>query len=346
MPTALITGITGQDGSYLAEFLCDKGYDVYGLVRRSSSKHYWRIKHLLKQDSISLIEGDMIDQSSLKRAVRETNPDEVYNLAAQSFVGTSFKQPIYTQNVTGIGVTRLLEAIRSEAPNARFYQASTSEMFGEVSETPQTRETGFHPRSPYGIAKLSGHWSTVNHREAYDGYGVSGILFNHESPRRGEEFVTRKITLGAARIAEGEQEELRLGNLDARRDWGAAHDYVKAMYKMLQQDPNNIEDYVIGTGSTHTVRECVRIAFDELGLDWEDYVVVDQDFYRPAEVNILQADPSRARKELGWEPETTFEELIRNMTQTDIKRVQRGDQYWLDDSANTRPQSSIPDNEY
>lgn len=346
MPTALITGITGQDGSYLAEFLCDKGYEVYGLVRRSSSKHYWRIQHLLKQDEISLIEGDMADQTSLKRAVVKSDPDEVYNLAAQSFVGTSFKQPIYTQDVTGIGVTRLLEAIRHEGPDTRFYQASTSEMFGEVSNSPQTIETEFHPRSPYGIAKLSGHWTTVNHREAYDGYGVSGILFNHESPRRGEEFVTRKITLGAARIAEGEQDELRLGNLDARRDWGDTRDYVKSMHAMLQQDPDDINDYVIGTGNTHTVRECAQIAFDEVGLNWNEYVVVDEKFYRPAEVNTLQADPTRAKDELGWKQETKFDELIRDMVRTDVERVRRGDQYWLEPTTDTRPQSSVPDDEY
>lgn len=342
MTNALITGITGQDGSYLAEFLLDRGYDVFGLVRRTSTKHYWRIEHLLQANDITLIEGDMTDSASLKRAVVEANPDEVYNLAAQSFVGTSFKQPVYTHNVTSLGVTRLLEVVREKVPDARVYQASTSEMFGEVEASPQDESTRFHPRSPYGIAKLSAHWSAINHREAHDGYAVSGILFNHESPRRGEEFVTRKITLGAARIAEGSQDELRLGNLNARRDWGDARDYVEVMHAMLQQKPNEITDYVIGTGETHTVRECVRIAFDELGLDSEEYVVVDEDYYRPAEVNVLRADATRAKDELGWTPDTSFEELIRDMAQKDRQRVQCGDQYWLQPSTGTYPQSSTP----
>lgn len=345
MPNALITGITGQDGSYLAEYLLDQDYDVYGLVRRSSTKHYWRIQHLLEENELDLVEGDMTDHISLDRAVRNTEPDEVYNLAAQSFVGTSFKQPEYTHNVTAVGTVRLLEAVRNVVPNARFYQASTSEMFGDVSESPQNEQTRFHPRSPYGIAKLSAHWSTVNHREAYDMYAVSGILFNHESPRRGEEFVTRKITLGAARIKEGHQDELRLGNLDAQRDWGDARDYVQTMHAMLQQDASDVEDYVIGTGQTNTVRECARIAFDELGLDWEDHVVVDEKFYRPAEVDVLKADPSRAKEQLGWEPETTFEELIRDMVRTDHERVKLDDQYWLSPPTQTRPQSSLPDND-
>jgi GDPmannose 4,6-dehydratase len=345
MTSALITGITGQDGSYLTEYLLEEGYDVYGLVRRSSTKHYWRIQHVLDEERLTLIEGDMTDQGSLTRAVRTADPDEVYNLAAQSFVGTSFKQPIYTQNVTSLGVTRLLEAVRSEAPEARVYQASTSEMFGEVGESPQNEETDFYPRSPYGIAKLSGHWSTVNYRDAYDMYAVSGILFNHESPRRGEEFVTRKITLGAARIAEGIQDELRLGNLDARRDWGDTRDYVKAMHLMLQQDPDDLDDYVIGTGETHTVRECVRIAFDELGLDWNEYVVIDDEFYRPAEVNVLQADSSRAAAELDWTPDVSFDQLVENMVQADHERVKCGDQYWLDTNTETRPQSARPTEE-
>jgi len=340
--SALITGITGQDGSYLAEYLLDKGYDVYGLVRRSSTKNYWRIRHLLDEDGLTLVEGDMTDKVSIDNAVQQSNPDEVYNLAAQSFVGTSFDQPLYTQDVTGLGVTRILEAVRTLAPEARVYQASTSEMFGDVDESPQNEDTRFHPRSPYGVAKVSGHWTTVNHREAYDMYAVSGILFNHESPRRGEEFVTRKITLAAARIAEGVQDELRLGNLDARRDWGDARDYVKAMHKMLQQDPDSISDYVIGTGASNTVRECVEVAFDEVDLDYQDYVVVDEEFYRPAEVHILQADNSRAVEELGWEPETEFDELIRDMVNTDLERIRRGDEYWIDANTYTNPQSSQP----
>ncbi|WP_101297059.1 GDP-mannose 4,6-dehydratase [Halegenticoccus soli] len=341
MPSALITGVTGQDGSYLAEYLDSKGYDVYGLVRRTSSKNYWRIKHLIEDDSIDLIEGDLEDQVSLNRAVEKADPDEVYNLAAQSFVGTSFKQPLYTSNVTGLGVTRLLEAVRQHAPDARFYQASTSEMFGEVDEVPQTEETDFHPRSPYGVAKLYGYWSTINYREAYDMFAVNGILFNHESPRRGEEFVTRKITLGAARIKEGLQDELRLGNLDAKRDWGDARDYVKAMHLMLQQDPENLRDYVIGTGQTYTVRRCAEVAFDELGLDYEDYVVVDERFYRPAEVNVLQSDPSQAEAELDWSAEVTFEEMIRDMARTDHERVKRGDERWVNPKAGLRLQPVV-----
>lgn len=342
MSSALITGITGQDGSYLAEYLIQQGYDVYGLVRRSSSKNYWRIQYLLDNEEITLIEGDMTDQVSLNNAIMTANPDEVYNLAAQSFVGTSFKQPLYTQDVNSLGVTRLLEAIRDHAPNTRFYQASTSEMFGDVSKSPQNEETEFHPRSPYGVSKVAGHWTTVNHREAYDMYAVSGILFNHESPRRGEEFVTRKITLGAARIAEGIQDELRLGNLDASRDWGDARDYVKAIHAMLQQDHDDISDYVIGTGQSNTVRECAEIAFEELGLDYQDYVVIDEEFYRPADVHILKADNSEVIQELNWKPETTFEELIRDMVNTDLERVQRGDQYWVNTQQYTRPQSTRP----
>ncbi|WP_129115389.1 GDP-mannose 4,6-dehydratase [Halegenticoccus tardaugens] len=341
MPSALITGVTGQDGSYLAEYLDRKGYDVHGLVRRTSSKNYWRIKHLVEDDSIELIEGDLEDQVSLNHAVENAEPDEVYNLAAQSFVGTSFKQPLYTSNVTGLGVTRLLEAVRQHAPDARFYQASTSEMFGEVDEVPQTEETDFHPRSPYGVAKLYGYWSTINYREAYDMYAVNGILFNHESPRRGEEFVTRKITLGAARIKEGLQDELRLGNLDAKRDWGDARDYVKAMHHMLQQDLENLRDYVIGTGQTYTVRRCAEVAFDELGLDYEDYVVVDERFYRPAEVNVLQSNPLRAENELDWSAEVSFEEMIRDMARTDHQRVERGDERWVNPTAGLRLQPVV-----
>lgn len=343
MPSALITGVTGQDGSYLGEYLLSEGYEVYGLIRRASSRNDWRIDDLLKQDGFTLLEGDMSDQSSLIRAVKKANPDEVYNLAAQSFVGTSFKQPVYTGDVTGLGVARLLEAVRHEAPDARFYQASTSEMFGEVEEVPQDESTQFYPRSPYGAAKLYGHWATVNYRESYDMYAVSGILFNHESPRRGKEFVTRKITLGAARIKAGVQDELRLGNLDAKRDWGDARDYVRAMHLMLQQDEEELGDFVIGTGHTHTVRECARIAFDTLDLDWEDYVVVDEKFYRPAEVNVLQADPSKAAAKLDWEPDQTFEELITDMAMTDYERVQRGDIRWTDASAGLLPQSARPD---
>jgi GDPmannose 4,6-dehydratase len=341
MSSALITGITGQDGSYLAEYLCEHGYDVYGLVRRCSTKNHWRISHLLRDDAITLIEGDMCDGGSLDRAVTKAEPDEVYNLAAQSFVGTSFKQPVYTTDVTGTGVTRLLEAVRANAPDARFYQASTSELFGEVTETPQNESTGFHPRSPYGVAKLYGHWATVNYRESYDMYAVSGILFNHESPRRGEEFVTRKITLGAANIKEGNQDELRLGNLDAKRDWGDARDYVKAMHRMLQQDPDDVNDYVIGTGRTQTVRRCVEIAFDELGLDYTDYVEVDERFYRPAEVDVLQAEPARAERELSWSASTSFEKLIRDMARTDHQRVRQGDEFWVNTDVGLRSRSSV-----
>lgn len=342
MKSAFITGITGQDGSYLAEYLLDRGYEVYGLVRRSSTQNNWRISHIVDNDNLYLLEGDMTDLPSLVRAINEANPDEVYNLAAQSFVGTSFKQPVYTTEVTGIGVMRLLEAVRREAPEARFYQASTSELFGDVHESPQTEETVFHPRSPYGIAKLFGHWATIMYREAYDMYTVSGILFNHESPRRGEEFVTRKITLGAARIAEGMQDELRLGNLDAERDWGNAQEYVEGMHAMLQQDSSSVSDYVMGTGEMHTVRECARVAFDEVGLDYQDYVVIDEKFYRPAEVDVLRADPSKIERELGWSANTSFESLIRDMVQRDLQRVQDGDIYWTETKSDLRSQSAHP----
>lgn len=342
MPTAFITGITGQDGSYLAEYLSEQDYDVYGLLRRSSTKNYWRIDHLLDNNTITLLEGDVTDQSSINRAIKESKPDEVYNLAAQSFVGTSFKQPVHTADTTGLGVTRVLEALREYAPDARFYQASTSEMFGNVHETPQSEQTRFHPRSPYGISKLYGHWTTVNYRESYDLYTTSGILFNHESPRRGREFVTRKITLGAARIQEGIQDELRLGNLDSKRDWGHARDYVIAMHRMLQQDPDDITDYVIGTGETHTVRECVKIAFDELGLAFDKHVVIDEQFVRPAEVDELRANPSRAKAELDWSPTVSFEDMIRKMVNTDLRRVRKEDPYWTDPHTGVRPQSSIP----
>lgn len=345
MPTAFITGITGQDGSYLAEYLSERGYDVYGLLRRSSTKNLWRINHLLESDEITLFEGDITDQSSINRAIRKSSPDEIYNLAAQSFVGTSFKQPIYTGNTTGLGVTRVLEALRECAPDARFYQASTSEMFGEVTESPQSEQTRFYPRSPYGIAKLYGHWTAVNYREAHDVYATSGILFNHESPRRGREFVTRKITLGTARIKEGIQDELRLGNLEAKRDWGHARDYVVAMHQMLQQDSDDVTDYVIGTGVTRTVRECVEIAFDEVGLDFEEYVTVDERFFRPTEVNELRADSSRAKDELGWSPAISFEEMIREMVNTDLERVRKEDPYWTDPEPGVHPQSSVPANQ-
>lgn len=342
MKSALITGITGQDGSYLAEYLLDHGYRVYGLVRRTSSPNRWRISHLIDHKHLELLEGDMTDHPSLVRAVAESDPDEVYNLAAQSFVGTSFKQPLYTSEVTGLGVIRLLEAVRREAPEARFYQASTSEMFGEVHESPQDEQTVFHPRSPYGVAKVFGHWATTMYREAHNMYTVSGILFNHESPRRGEEFVTRKITLGAARIAEGIQNELRLGNLDAERDWGDAREYVEGMHAMLQQDPTDISDYVMGTGEMYTVRECARIAFDELDMDYKDYVVVDEKFYRPAEVEVLKADPSKVEQELGWKAEVPFGSLIREMVRTDLKRVQDDDIYWTGSQPTLRSQSTHP----
>lgn len=328
MPSAFITGVTGQDGSYLSEYLLDRNYDVYGLIRRASTHHPWRIEHLLSHDRFELIEGDLADQSSLNRAVEQSDPDEVYNLAAQSFVGTSFDQPVYTGDVTGLGTVRVLEAVRDKAPDARFYQASTSEMFGEVTESPQDEDTSFYPRSPYGAAKLYAHWATINYREAHDMYAVCGILFNHESPRRGKDFVTRKIARGAAAIAAGEQDELRLGNLDAERDWGHARDYVRAMHEMLQQPKDEAREYVVGTGRTHTVRRCAELAFDEVGLDYEDYVVVDEKFYRPAEVHTLQADSSRAKADLGWETETTFEELIREMTRVERERIERGDDFW------------------
>lgn len=314
---ALITGITGQDGSYLGEFLLEKGYEVYGLVRRSSTVTFERIDHI--QDKITLIPGDLLDQNSLLCAMRDIQPDEVFNLAAQSFVPTSWNQPVLTGEFTALGVTRLLEAIRHTCRDCRFYQASSSEMFGKVAEVPQTEKTPFHPRSPYGVAKVYGHWITVNYRESYDMYACSGILFNHESPRRGLEFVTRKITYSAARIKKGLQKELRLGNLEAKRDWGYAGDYVRAMWLMLQRDEP--DDYVVSMGETHTVREVCQIAFGHLGLNWEDHVVVDQKFFRPAEVDILLGNPEKAREKLGWEPSVSFEELIVMMTDADMKRL-------------------------
>jgi len=315
---ALVTGITGQDGSYLAELLLEKDYEVWGMHRRTSTVTFDRITHLM--DRIQLIQGDLLDQNSLQSILRKAQPDEVYNLAAQSFVPTSWDQPLLTGEITGLGVTRLLEAIRNINPRIRFYQASTSEMFGKVREVPQKETTPFHPRSPYGVSKVYGHWITVNCRESYNMFACSGILFNHESPRRGLEFVTRKITDGAVRIKLGLSQELRLGNLDAKRDWGFAGDYVVAMWLMLQQD--RPEDYVIATGKTHSVRELVEAAFGCLDLDWEKYVKVDQRFVRPAEVDLLIGDPSKARKKLGWEPKVSFEELVRMMVESDLKRYE------------------------
>ena len=311
---ALITGVTGQDGSYLAELLLDEGYEVFGLVRRSSSVSLDRIAHV--QDRLTLVQGDLLDQSSLQRALAQARPHEVYNLAAQSFVPRSFDEPVLTAEITALGVTRLLEAVRHVCPEARFYQASTSEMFGDAGESPQKETTPFHPRSPYGVAKVYAHWITVNAREAYGLHASSGILFNHESPRRGVEFVTRKITRAAARIALKKEEDLRLGNLDARRDWGFAGDYVRAMWRMVQED--RADDFVIATGSTHTVREVCEVAFGTLGLDWERHVNVDERFLRPADVQALVGDASKARTRLDWRPAVTFEELIRKMTEADF----------------------------
>ena len=317
MPTALITGITGQDGSYLAELLLAKNYRVVGMVRRSSTLTFERIQHL--QDDIEIIQGDLHDQSSLMDLVEQHKPDEVYNLAAQSFVPTSWNQPVLTGEVTALGVTRMLEAIRLLNPKTRFYQASSSEMFGKVREVPQRESTPFYPRSPYGVAKMYGHWITVNYRESYNLFAVSGILFNHESPRRGLEFVTRKITYGAARIKLGLAKELRLGNLEARRDWGFAGDYVDAMWRMLQTDAP--DDFVVGTGETHSVREFCEKAFGCLGLDYQEYVVVDPRFYRPAEVDLLVSDPSHASQKLGWQPKVGFEGLVQMMVEADIRRL-------------------------
>ena len=317
MKRALITGITGQDGSYLAEHLLSLNYRVFGLVRRSSTDGLERIFHILK--NIELVEGDLLDQHSLVRALEKAKPDEIYNLAAQSFVPASFSQPIYTGEVTALGVTRMLEAIKSVCPKVKFYQASSSEMFGRVRESPQSEKTPFYPRSPYGVAKLYGHWITINYREAYNLFAVSGILFNHESPRRGQEFVTRKISLAVVRIKLGKQKKLVLGNLDARRDWGFAGDYCKAMHLMLQQ--NSPEDYVIGTGESHSVRDFVTNAFTVVGIkDWQRYVKTSKEFLRPSEVQRLIADPGRARKILGWKPETSFKELVKMMVETDLER--------------------------
>jgi GDPmannose 4,6-dehydratase len=316
--TALITGITGQDGSYLAELLLEKGYRVIGMTRRTSTVTYDRIAHII--DRVEIVQGDLLDQNSLAHALREVEPDEVYNLAAQSFVPTSWNQPVLTGEFTALGVTRLLEAIRQFDPRVRFYQASSSEMFGQVTEVPQRESTRFHPRSPYGVAKVYGHWITLNYRESYDLFAVSGILFNHESPRRGLEFVTRKITDGAARIKLGLSQELALGNLDAKRDWGFAGDYVRAMWQMLQRDTP--DDYVIATGETHSVREFCELAFGELDLDYREYVRVDPSLMRPAEVDLLVGDPSKARAELGWEPEVTFRDLVVRMVRADLERLE------------------------
>jgi GDPmannose 4,6-dehydratase len=315
--TALITGITGQDGSYLAELLLDKGYRVVGMVRRTSHDSYERIGHLL--DRVRIVPADLLDQHSLTAVIQEARPDEVYNLAAQSFVPTSWTQPVLTGEFTALGVTRLLEAVRLAHPSARFYQASSSEMFGKAVETPQRESTPFYPRSPYGVAKVYGHWITVNYRESYGLYAVSGILFNHESPRRGLEFVTRRVSHGVARIARGLAKHLTLGNLDARRDWGFAGDYVDAMWRMLQQP--RPDDYVIGTGETHSVRELCEVAFQHVGLDWRRHVQVDPSLVRPAEVDVLQADAAKARRRLGWRPRVGFAELVRMMVDADLARL-------------------------
>jgi len=315
--TALITGITGQDGSYLAELLLAKGYEVVGVVRRTSHDSYERIGHLL--DRVHIVPADLLDQHSITAVVRDARPAEVYNLAAQSFVPTSWAQPVLTGEFTALGVTRLLEAVRLAYPEARFYQASSSEMFGKAQETPQRETTSFYPRSPYGVAKVYGHWITVNYRESYGLYAVSGILFNHESPRRGLEFVTRKVSHGVARIVKGKSQDLELGNLDARRDWGFAGDYVEAMWRMLQ--PPRPADYVVGTGETHSVRELCEVAFSHAGLDWKRYVKVNQRLVRPAEVDLLQADASKARRELGWNPRTSFADLVRMMVDADLERL-------------------------
>lgn len=314
---ALITGITGQDGSYLAELLLGKGYEVYGLVRRLSTPNMSRISHIA--DNIIFLEGDLTDQSSLNVAIQTAQPDEVYNLAAQSFVATSWNQPVLTGNVTGLGVTRILDAVKHFSRDAKFYQASSSEMFGNVEEVPQNELTRFCPRSPYAIAKVYGYYTTVNYRESYDMFCCNGILFNHESPRRGIEFVTRKITDGVARIHSGRSKDLRLGNLDAKRDWGYAGDYVEAMWLMLQQDLP--DDYVVATGESHSVREFVEMAFSAAGLDWQDHVKTDERFMRPAEVPELRGDASKAREKLGWQPNTSFEELVEMMVKADLERI-------------------------
>ncbi len=314
---ALITGITGQDGSYLAEFLLGKGYQVFGMVRRTSTVRYERIQHI--QPDIQLVQGDMGDLSSLITALSQVEPDEVYNLAAQSFVPTSWNQPVFTGDITGLGVTRLLDALRTVNPAIRFYQASSSEMFGKVREVPQRESTAFYPRSPYGVAKVYGHWITVNYRESYDLFTCSGILFNHESPRRGLEFVTRKVTYHVAKIKLELANEIRIGNLDSQRDWGFAGDYVRAMWLMLQQDAP--DDFVVATGKTHSVQRLLEVAFAHVGLNWRDYAVQDPRFMRPAEVDLLIGDPAKAREKLGWQPEVSFEELIGMMVEADLKKL-------------------------
>ncbi|MBY0219424.1 MULTISPECIES: GDP-mannose 4,6-dehydratase [Paenibacillus] len=317
MKKALITGVTGQDGSYLAELLLSKGYKVYGMRRRTSTPNFENVEHI--KDQIEWVSGDLTDLASLIEAVRLSDPDEVYNLAAQSFVAASWPQPLATGQITALSVTNMLEAVRLVKPSAKFYQASSSEMFGRVVETPQKETTPFYPRSPYGVAKVYGHWITVNYRESYDMFACSGILFNHESPRRGIEFVTRKVTDGVARIKLGLATELRLGNLDAKRDWGFAGDYVKAMWLMLQQDQP--DDFVISTGETHTVEELVKVAFEYVGLDWKNYVVLDEKFVRPAEVDLLLGDCSKAKQVLGWDLEVDFEQLVHMMVDADMKRL-------------------------
>jgi GDPmannose 4,6-dehydratase len=315
MRKALVTGITGQDGSHLAELLLSKGYEVHGMVRRASTENFHRIEHIVKQ--VRLHQGDLLDSASLVQVMEESQPDEVYNLAAMSFVPTSWKQPVLTAEYTAVGVTRLLEAVRQVKPDARFYQASSSEMFGKVVETPQKETTPFHPRSPYGVAKCYGHYITMNYRESYGMFACSGILFNHEGPRRGREFVTRKISHGIAAIKLGLDSEFRLGNLQAKRDWGFAGDYVRAMWMMLQQSAP--DDYVVGTGETHTVQEFVEIAADHAGVDWKKHVIVDPAFYRPAEVDLLLADPTKAQTKLGWKPQVSFEQLVRMMVDEDLR---------------------------
>jgi GDPmannose 4,6-dehydratase len=315
--TALITGITGQDGSFLAEFLLEQGYRVVGMTRRSSTDVHERIQHIV--DDVTIVSGDLLDQSSMTSIVAEIRPDEIYNLAAQSFVPASWTQPVLTGEFTALGVTRVLEAVRTVDPTIRFYQASSSEMFGKVQAVPQNETTPFYPRSPYGVAKVYGHWITVNYRESYDIFAVSGIAFNHESQRRGKEFVTRKISDGVARIKLGIQNELRLGNLEAQRDWGFAGDYVRAMWMMLQQE--RPDDYVLATGRTHSVRDFVRLAFEAVGLAWEDHVIVDPRFYRPAEVDLLVGDASKANRALGWRPEVSFEQLVEQMVVADLGRL-------------------------
>jgi len=320
VPTALITGITGQDGSYLAEFLLAKGYRVVGMVRRTSTINFDRIRHI--QNDVEIVQGDLLDQTSLTDVIKEFEPDEVYNLAAQSFVPTSWKQPVLTGEFTALGVTRMLEAIRQVNSRIKFYQASSSEMFGKVVEVPQTETTPFYPRSPYGVAKVYGHWITVNYRESYNLFACSGILFNHESPRRGLEFVTHKVTHGAAKIKLGLAQQLRLGNLEAKRDWGYAGDYVRAMWLMLQQAAP--DDYVIATGETHSVRELCEVAFTHLGLDYRDFVMQDPKFYRPAEVDLLIGNPAKAGRVLGWEPSVSFEQLVRLMVDADLEALKNG----------------------